>query len=284
MMVKLLLRDIMNRSEIDPKKVKLIRHALSDNKCKEYYEKGWVKEYTAIQKRDISKGYDYLMVFYSGDGTTAIFDSFYKVNGSYPNTPENMPEDFRAPEDFDGEKLYYDLEQLDTLKDYEGRLIIEWGKSTRNWHQKGTTDKKVVAIQAVQKYSFLGYEKVILKFNELKEIIDEPALYSDWHTALSSVKGIYLITDTDNKKLYVGSAYNENGILGRWKEYIETKDGGNKKLRELLKENPNGYEAFQFSILHVLPKAISDDEVINIENRYKDKLLTREEKFGLNDN
>ncbi|WP_405309886.1 GIY-YIG nuclease family protein [Methanobrevibacter sp.] len=283
-MAKLLLRDIMSRSEIDPNKVKLIRHALSNDKCRDYHEKGWVKEYTAIQNREISKGYDYWMVFYSGNGTTAIFDSFYKVKGLYPNTIDNMPEDFRAPEDFNGEELYYDLERLDTLKDYEGRLIIEWGKSARNWHQKGTTDKEVLAIQAVQKYPFSGYEKIILRFNELKEIIEEPALYSDWHAALKAVKGIYLITDTKNKKLYVGSAYGENGILGRWTEYIETKDGGNKKLRELLKEDPNAYKSFQFSILHILPKAISEDEVIDIENRYKDKLLTRSEEFGLNGN
>lgn len=72
--------------------------------------------------------------------------------------------------------------------------------------------------------------------------------------------------------------------MGRWEEYIKTKDGGNKKLMELLKENPNEYKSFQFSILHILPKAIAEEEVINIENRYKDKLLTRSEKFGLNDN
>lgn len=282
MMVKLLLRDIMNRAGINPNNVKLIRHALSDQKCKEYYNNGWVKEYTAIQKRDISKGYDYLMVFYSGDGTSAIFDSLYKVKGSYPNAIKNMPDEFRAPEDFDGEGVYIDLERLDTLNEYENRLIIEWGKSTRKWDQKGTTDKEVLAIQAVQKYPFLGYEKLIRMYDELKEIIEEPALYSDWHTALSAVKGVYLITDTTNGKQYVGSAYGENGILGRWTEYVETKHGGNKKLIELLKEDPKRHKSFQFSILQVLPKAITDEEVINIEKLYKDKLLTRD--FGLNDN
>lgn len=29
-------------------------------------------------------------------------------------------------------------------------------------------------------------------------------------------KGVYLISDTYTGKLYVGSAYNENGIWGRW--------------------------------------------------------------------
>ena len=281
-MTKLLLEDMMNRSEIDPKKVKLVRHALSDSKCKEYYENGWVKEYTAIQKRDILKGYEYLMVFFSGDGTTAIFDSFYKVNDSCPNIPENMPEGFRAPDDFNGEGIYYDLEKSDKLEEYENCLIIEWGKSTRRWDQKGTTKKEIISIQAVKKYPFLGYENIIRKFDELKEIIEEPALYKDWHDALSAVKGIYLITDKKEGKQYVGSAYGENGIWGRWAEYIETKHGNNDKIKELLKDDPERYKLFQFSILQVLSKAITDEEVIRIENNYKDKLLTR--KFGLNGN
>ena len=281
-MTKLLLRDIMYRFGFNPEKVKLLRHALSDKKCNEYYKKGWVKEYTAIQNRDVLKDYDYAMVFFSGAGTTAILDSFYKVNKSYKNVPENMPEGFRAPDDFDGNGIYYDLEKIDELKEYENSLVIEWGKNTRRFDHKGTTDKEILAIYPVKKYVFPGYEKIILKFNELKEIIDEPGLYSDWHAALSAINGIYLIVDTKTGKQYIGSAYGEQGILGRWKKYVETKDGGNKELSELLKKDSNSYKSFQFSILQVLPNALTVDEIIAIESRYKNKLLTKE--FGLNDN
>ncbi|BCN32080.1 GIY-YIG nuclease family protein [Anaeromicropila herbilytica] len=45
---------------------------------------------------------------------------------------------------------------------------------------------------------------------------------------------------------------------------------------------PDAYKHFQFTILRVLPKIISPEEAINIENLYKDKFATR--IFGMNKN
>ena len=280
-MTNLLLKDIMNREGIDPKRVKLIRHALSDPKCKKYIDNNMVKEYTCVQNKSISKKHDYWMVFISGEGNKAILDSFYKVKGVYPNSLEYMPEGFAAPEDFNGEGLYFDLEKLNTLEDYENRLIIEWN-NPRAYKQNGTTDKKIASIQAEKKYPFTKPENIILTYRSLKQIIEDPELYSDWHAALSTIYGIYLISDTKSGKQYVGAAYGKGGILGRWKEYIKTKDGGNVKIKEFLDEYPNGHLSFQFSILQVLSHGLKDKEVQDIEKNYKDKLLTRE--FGLNGN
>ena len=98
-MTNLLLRDIMEKENIDPKKVRLIRHALSDPKCKKYIDNNMVKEYTCVQNKSISKKHDYWMVFISGEGNKAILDSFYKVKGVYPNSLEYMPEGlYRLPQ------------------------------------------------------------------------------------------------------------------------------------------------------------------------------------------
>lgn len=51
---------------------------------------------------------------------------------------------------------------------------------------------------------------------------------------------------------------------------------------ELLKAYPERYHRFQFSVLQILPKTLTNDSVISIENLYKKKLMTIE--FGLNDN
>ena len=48
--------------------------------------------------------------------------------------------------------------------------------------------------------------------------MDDPAIYENWYTALSSVNAIYLISDLEDGQLYVGSAYNKDGLLGRWRE------------------------------------------------------------------
>lgn len=176
----------------------------------------------------------------------------------------------------------FDLRPTDIMSDLRERLIIDWGKATVSWHQWATNKKAVLAIQANQKYEFKGFDKMILKYSQLKEIISDKILYENWHTALSSVYAIYLIVDETDGKQYIGSAYGEGGLLARWKCYVDTKHGGDAKLKEIICNSPERYENFQFSILQVLPKTISPEEVIEIENLYKNKLLTR--KFGLNTN
>ena len=49
--------DILKKVEIDPKDVKLIRHALSDKGFRSCYDVGQVVEYTRQQKESFSNGY-----------------------------------------------------------------------------------------------------------------------------------------------------------------------------------------------------------------------------------
>lgn len=278
----LYLTDIINRAGINPNEVKLIRHALSHKKFRTYYEEGKVKEYTQHQKKGFSKGYNYWMVFISDGGSLARFEGLYKVLDEVPDTEENKPIGSLDIEEFNGEGSIFSIDKIDVLADYEGKLIIEWGNSARSWAQKGTTEKAIVAIQARQLKVFEGFEKLILSYDELKEIVKGKHIYESWHTALSSVYAVYLITDTVSGKQYVGSAYNKGGLLGRWEVYVETGHGYNKKMIELLGEFSDRYRQFEFSVLQILPKNMSDDEVIHVENLWKRKLHTRD--FGLNDN
>ena len=116
----------------------------------------------------------------------------------------------------------------------------------------------------------------------MKEIIENPSIYEAWHTALSSVYAIYLIVDRENGRQYVGSAYGGDGLLGRWSCYVKTLHGNNKLMKEVVCNYPDRYHNFQFSILQILPKTLTPEEVINTESLYKRKLLSVE--FGMNDN
>lgn len=91
-----------------------------------------------------------------------------------------------------------------------------------------------------------------------------------------------LANNSTNGDQYVGSAYGEAGILGRWKSYATTRHGGNKRLKALLDSDPQRHVAFWFSILRTLPRSLTAKEVITIEEHYKKKLGTR--AFGLNEN
>ena len=275
--------DILRKAGLDPAKVQLIRHTLNDKEFRACYEKNMVKEYTAEQKKDFNKGYAYWAVFISGKGTEARFYKLYRVGAAVPKSPEVMPEAYPCPLAFEKPGDYYELEYVDVLKEFENRLIIEWGEAIRAWHQKGTTEKAVKAIQSIQKLEFVGYENVVLSYEKLKEIIENDMdHYKLWQTALSSVKAVYLILDTKNGQQYVGSAYGDGGLLERWKCYADTFHGNNKLMKELICDHPDRYRYFQFSILQIFSMSVPDDMIINAESLWKRKLGTKE--YGMNAN
>jgi len=123
---------------------------------------------------------------------------------------------------------------------------------------------------------FPGYDKVNVTWQELYRVISKES----WKTALQNQKGVYLITDISTGKMYVGSAYGENMILGRWQSYIKTGNGGNIELKNLnfeyIKQN------FKYSILDIFKSTIDDQLIIERESWWKSVLLTRE--FGYNKN
>ena len=127
------------------------------------------------------------------------------------------------------------------------------------------------------KVEFPGYDNVNVSYKELESLIETPA----WKTALENQKAVYLIVDTKTGKKYVGSAYGDNMLLGRWRNYIANGHGGNKLLKpldfEYIKEN------FKYSILEIFKSSVDDEIIINRENFWKEVLLTRTD-FGYNGN
>src|SRR4051812_8847112 len=85
------------------------------------------------------------------------------------------------------------------------------------------------------------------------------SLPSTWQLSLQQWRGIYYVFDSSDHRGYVGSAYGEENILGRWKSYGKTGHGNNKELRG---RDPN---SFRFSILQRLSPDLPREEVIDIE-------------------
>ena len=284
-MAALYLSDILKKTDLDLSKVLLIRHALSDKECKEFYSSGHIKEYTQLQKMTMFPDpdrYEYWITFISNGGNSSVLNKCYRVKGYQEKQTDLVAKEFITYEHFAENGICFDLEEIDILKEYENRLVIDWGKGTRSWKQKATNEKEIISIQSKQNVTFDGYENLVLSYQELKDIVEDNLTYADWHTALSSVHAIYLIVDKTDGKQYVGSAYGEDGLLQRWSMYVDTKHGHNKKMKELICNHPERYQNFQFSILQVCPKTMPEDKIIQLESLYKEKLLTK--TFGLNDN
>jgi hypothetical protein len=180
----------------------------------------------------------------------------------------------------------YITELSDIGKDFIGRLIVSFKKEFRASYLNLENHIDDLYLSEISKKPykldpFPGFENVNVNYGLLKEIIIENE--QSWKSALSNVKGVYLISDHKTGKLYIGSAYGEDAFWTRWKNYIETGHGGNILLKEILGANSVEYlENFNFSILEIMKMNTDDAQIINREVYWKNILLTR--TFGYNKN
>lgn len=186
-------------------------------------------------------------------------------------------------------KNYYGLEEVDEYKMYVGRMILSFhryqGMRGRAYKLENYLSKFELVEILPAPYSgesFPGYEHISHDFNILESIFRSDR--SDWKAALSSVKGVYLISDKHNGKQYIGSAYGSMGVWSRWACYIGTGHGWNDDLTVLITEKTIRYarKNFRFSLLEIMSMSTSDETIIDRESHWKGALLTRD--FGYNRN
>ena len=186
------------------------------------------------------------------------------------------------------EKSYfrYNTELIDVQKNLIGRMILGFQKDFRQSYVllENHCDKFILGEILANPYhvsEFPGYANVALAYEELTEIILSEDV--SWKTALSNVKGVYLITDLNNGRQYVGSAYGEDAFWNRWQSYSSTGHGNNKELAMVLQQNGNDYvRQFQFSILEIRTRTTDDQEIIRRESHWKRILGTREHGYNSN--
>lgn len=183
-----------------------------------------------------------------------------------------------------------DEKAMSDYQKYLGRLVITWAdRKTMNivMKDKEAVNKLTVKTILEAPYNelaeeFPGYENVDLSWEDLRRVLK----LKTWQTALENQKGVYLITDTATNKRYVGSAYGEEMLLGRWQSYAKNGHGGNKELKKLVSEKTIDYvrKNFHYTILDIYKSAVNDKVILDRESWWKDILLTRNPDFGYNDN
>jgi hypothetical protein len=269
---------LFNRRLDKSKNIRLMRHKSNRVDLNNLYatDKQMLFDFQRQQGKDFLKGVDYIVSFIGEEGTFARFIGVFKINGCKKLSNKKQS--------IDG-SLYqylYEISEINGFEDLKERVIIDWGKATIQWHQSIKNLKHVVEIKPGLHYRpFTDFLNIILDFRQLQEIIGNQ--YPDWKLMLSSTKGIYLIQDSKTGKLYVGAAYGDDGIWGRWANYVSTNGhGGNKDLMKLVKGNKDIAFRFKFSILMLLPKTVTADQAIEMEKLFKAKLGTK--NFGYNNN
>jgi hypothetical protein len=179
---------------------------------------------------------------------------------------------------------YYELTEINACSELNGRIVAQFVRPGRQSYLNCDRWSDQILLSEIyprrlRVAGFPGYRAINLTKEEL-DIITSQTIES-WMSALSSVAGVYLISDTKTGKLYVGSASGEGGIWQRWLAYSANGHGGNAELKQLLKlGGANRSSHFRFSVLEIADLHESREEVLRRESHWKSVLLSRE--YGLN--
>lgn len=182
----------------------------------------------------------------------------------------------RGERSHDGMHRWFDLVDNHSMADLRNRLVIGW-RSPRTWWLKGNTASRypVMEIADAEPVPFPGFDRLVLTYSQLQAAMNENR-YAAWRVALSSVIGIYLITDSRDGRHYIGKADGQENIRQRWSSYAANGHGGNAELKNL---NP---ETFRFSLLRIFDPGAASHEINAAEAHFKTALDSR--NHGLNRN
>jgi hypothetical protein len=284
-MVTLGIMDMLRLYGFDPDKTraKLVRHKEDKYPVEDLLRHHWLDLYQSYQGKPRFDNADVIVSFYGLTGTRSCLFGVFKVIRRRPGSEGPIPPDCPWVNEW-REKCphYYDLERLPGYEALERRLVINWS-SPRNWCQNPSNMPIIELLPDGRRLPvFDDYLEFRLSHHELKELFRHADAHRDWWSALQAVAGVYLILAEKTGDQYVGSAYGATGIWGRWEQYAKTGHGGNKLLAELIARDSDYPEQFSFSLLQILPKTFTWDEVIKRERLYKQKLGTRATGLNLN--
>jgi hypothetical protein len=235
------------------------------------------ERYQSAQRSD-RRGYfasRYWASFVVPNDRSTLFVGLYEIFGHHP-----APDDWVDPLkritrlQLDLDLDLYEYRRLPDFEHFAGCLKVDWGAGARSWAQRAdgdNGDKRIVELtHGFTEPDFPGFTHFIGNLGSL------PSLPATWIAALSASRGVYLLTCPRTREQYVGAAHGSDGFWGRWQSYIATGHGGNVGLKS---RAPSDY---QVSILEVAGSAATVEQIIGLEQLWKEKLQSRE--MGLNKN
>jgi hypothetical protein len=174
--------------------------------------------------------------------------------------------------------MVFPLQKSDLLSEYEGKLVIDWGKGFLKWVQRADVqDKDVLEVRTkFKEEDWPGYLRLITALSEIA------SLPSNWTVRLKEAKGVYLLTCPRTGEHYVGSATGTEGFHGRWLEHLSV--GG-----DAVGFRSRTASDYQVSILEVAGSGASDRDILNAERLWIRKLqstamgINRVSKFATPD-
>jgi hypothetical protein len=292
------LNDLLLGKGINPQQVLVLRHRPNEPELNK------VLPWLAAEKPDIFNAYQqtqgerveramqamsgtgYVASFIGREPGKALFIGLYSIGESKPLSREEF---WQVPayaelkgfgmrgfadENSSASVLWFNLTLTDFYAHWKGRLIIGWPTPERQWWRRAHSNE--FPVLAVLEDSALV--TAMPKWDEIEFTWEQLSILpTSWKSTLSQWRGIYYIFDISDRKGYIGSAYGESNLLGRWLNYAASGHGGNSLLRHRDPRN------FRFTILQLVSQDLESDKVIRLEGSWKHRLHTRV-PHGLNDN
>jgi hypothetical protein len=292
------LNDLLQGKGFDPRHVLVLRHRPNEPELNK------VLPWLAAEEPDIFNAYQqtqgerveramqrmsgtgYVASFLGREPGKALFVGLYSIGASKPLSREEF---WRVPayvmlkafgmRGFADERaiasvLWFNLALTDFYAHWKGKLVVGWPPPERSWWRRAHRNE--IPVLAVLPDSAL--DAAMKEWNEMEFTWEElKILPTRWRSKLNEWRGIYFIFDSRDGKGYVGSAYGESTLLGRWLNYAARGDGGNKLLRQ---RDP---KTFRFTILQRVSPDLGSSDVIRLESSWKQRLHTRT-PYGLNQN
>lgn len=279
-----ILQDALQRAGLDlSHKIKLVRHA-PEQTIAGLWRAGRLDEFEAVQGPQFGSNFEYLISFIaSGQNEATFLWVKKKISHSDRRSAKVLRVDLDSSE-YDKDGYYFHLEKSPVLREYEGRFRIDWPHRIRPYQAiLGNCDPiRLTEMRSdLLRFRYPGWSRVELGFSDLEAMRANPEGYPEWQAALSSTGGIYLISARESSNLYVGSATGADGIWGRWMDYAATGgNGGNVRLREVMKQNVAIRDALRWTILYPTSLSADREDVLRLEASFCARLGSR--AFGLN--
>jgi hypothetical protein len=292
------LNDLLRGNDINPERVLVLRHRPNEpalNKVLPWLAAEKPEVFNAYQQTQgerveramqTLKGIGYPASFLGREPGKALFVRLYSIGESKPLSREEF---WQVPayvelkafgmRGFADERaaasvLWFNLTLTEFYAHWKGRLIVDWPSSERSWWRRAHRNEfRILSIleDSALDAALPQWDQIEFTWEDLR------VLPTRLKFKLAEWRGIYLIFDTLAVQGYVGSAYGEENLLGRWLNYAARGDGGNKLLRQRDPRN------FRFTILELVSPTTKANDVIQLESSWKKRLHTFA-PYGLNNN
>jgi hypothetical protein len=167
-------------------------------------------------------------------------------------------------------RMKFDLRRMRQLSELSRRLVVTAPRGRNYVRLAETTELQILEMKRIARVipPMPAWDELALSRSELL------SLPREWAARLAEWRGIYLLVDETDGARYVGAAYGEENLFGRWRSHIAAEVGVTAELRE------RQTSGLRFSILELLSPTATIEEVTAREQSWMRRLHTRE--FGLN--